>query len=103
MGHAGIQVEIVCATADEQLLCELTVPPDATISDAIEMSTVAEHFPEHDLGAMQVGVWGHLADRHQTVRNGDRIELYRPLELDPREARRQLAAAGQTMGSCPDS
>jgi hypothetical protein len=103
MAHADIQVEIVFATADQQRLFGLTVPPEATIADVIEMSAVAECFPEHDLDAMQVGVWGHPADRRQTVGNGDRIELYRPLEMDPREARRQLAAAGQTMGSRPDS
>ena len=102
MTHADIKVEIVFATADKQVLCELTVPPDATIADVIEMSAVAERFPEHDLDAMQVGVWSHPADRRQAVCNGDRVELYRPLEMDPREARRQLAAAGQTMGSHPD-
>ncbi len=102
MAQANIQVEIVFATTDEQLLCVLTVPADATITDVIEISALAEHFPEHDLGAMRVGVWGHPADRRRTVRDGDRIEIYRPLEIDPREARRQLAAAGRTMGSRAD-
>ena len=99
MAEANIQVEIIFATADEQLLSVLTVPANATIGDVIAMSALAEHFPEHDLGAMRVGVWGHPADRSQAVRDGDRIEIYRPLEIDPRVARRQLAAAGQTMGS----
>ena len=99
MAEANIQVEIVFATAGEQRLSMLTVPADATIADVIAMSALAEHFPEHDLGAMRVGVWGHPADRSQAVSDGDRIEIYRPLEIDPRVARRQLAAAGQTMGS----
>ncbi len=99
MAEANIQVEIIFATADEQLLSVLTVPTNSTIGDVIAMSALAEHFPEHDLGAMRVGVWGHPADRSQAVRDGDRIEIYRPLEIDPRVARRQLAAAGQTMGS----
>ena len=99
MTEANIQVEIVFATADEQRLSVLTVPADATIADVIAMSALAEHFPEHDLGAMRVGVWGHPADRSQAVSDGDRIEIYRPLEIDPRVARRQLAAAGRTMGS----
>ncbi len=102
MGLAKIQVEIVFATADEQLLCALTVPSESTITDVIEISALAEQFPDHDLGEMQVGVWGHPADRRQMVRGGDRIEIYRPLEMDPREARRQLAAAGRTMGSHAD-
>ena len=99
MEQANIQVEIVFATTDEQLLCMLTVPADATITDVIEISALAEHFPEHDLDAMRVGVWGHPADRSQTVSDGDRIEIYRPLEIDPREARRQFALAGRTMSN----
>ncbi len=99
MAQANIQVEIVFATADDQMLCVLTVPSDATITDVIEMSVLAEHFPEHDLDALRVGVWGHPADRSQTVNDGDRIEIYRPLEIDPREARRQFALAGRTMSN----
>jgi len=102
MGLAKIQVEIVFATADEQLLCALTVPSESTITDVIEISALAEQFPDHDLGEMQVGVWGHPANRRQMVRGGDRIEIYRPLEMNPREARRQLAAVGRTMGSHAD-
>ena len=99
MAQANIQVELVFAAADEQLLCVLTVPSDATIGDVIEMSAFAEHFPGHDLDTMRVGVWGHPADRSQIVSDGDRIEIYRPLEIDPREARRQLALAGRTMSN----
>ncbi len=99
MAEANIQVEIIFATADEQLLSVLTVPANSTIGDVIAMSALAEHFPEHDLGAMRVGVWVHPEDRSQAVRDVDRIEIYRPLEIDQLEARRQLAAAGQTMGS----
>ena len=102
MGLAKIQVEIVFATAGEQLLCALSVPSESTIADVIEISALAEQFPDYDFSEMRVGVWGHPADRRQMVRGGDRIEIYRPLEMDPREARRQLAAAGRTMGSHAD-
>jgi putative ubiquitin-RnfH superfamily antitoxin RatB of RatAB toxin-antitoxin module len=48
---------------------------------------------------MQAGIWGRPVERDQAVSDGDRVELYRPLNMDPREARRRLAAAGRTMGS----
>ncbi len=101
MDAAELQVEIVFATAEEQLLLEVTVASGATIADVIEKSKLAERLPEYDLDSLEVGVWGHPADRGQAVTDGDRIEIYRPLCADPREARRRLAALGQTMGGVP--
>ena len=101
MDAAELQVEIVFATAEEQLLLEVTVVSGATIADVIERSKLAERFPEYDLNSLAVGVWGHPADRSQAVTDGDRIEIYRPLCTDPREARRRLAALGRTMGGVP--
>lgn len=103
MASVEIRVEIVFAAPGEQLLCALSVPLGATIAEVIESSPLAERFPDFELGAMQVGVWGHPAASSQVVRDGDRVEIYRPLQMDPREARRRLAAAGQTMGSHADS
>lgn len=101
MDVAELQVEIVFATAKEQLLLELTVVSGATIADVIERSKLAERLPEYDLDSLEVGVWGHPAGRSQVVTDGDRIEIYRPLRADPRESRRRLAALGQTMGGVP--
>ena len=95
---ADIQVEVVFATATQQQLCSVTLPCGATAADAIAESSIARHFPEHNLDVLQVGVWGRLVTRDQALSDGDRVEIYRALELDPREARRQLALAGQTMG-----
>ena len=76
----------------------LTLAEGATVSDAIEQSDMAKHFPDADLDALQVGIWGRVVSREQPLNDGDRVELYRPLQRDPREARRQLAATGGTMG-----
>jgi len=95
---AEIQVEVVFATADQQRLISITLPDGATVGDAIAESSIARHFPEHNLDALEVGVWGRLVTRDHVLSDGDRVEIYRALELDPREARRRLALAGKTMG-----
>lgn len=98
MMEADIQVEVVFATANQQQLCPVALPCGATAGDAIAKSSIARHFPEHNLDVLQVGVWGRLVTRDHVLSDGDRVEIYRTLELDPREARRQLALAGKTMG-----
>jgi len=95
---ADIQIEVVFATADRQQLSLVTLPRGATAGDAIAESSIARYFPEHNLDVLQVGVWGQLVTRERVLSDGDRVEIYRALELDPREARRQLALSGQTMG-----
>jgi putative ubiquitin-RnfH superfamily antitoxin RatB of RatAB toxin-antitoxin module len=94
---AEIDVEVVFAIAAQQRLVPLTLQPGATVADAIEKSGLAREFAGHDLASLPVGIWGHLAAHNSVLSAGDRVEIYRPLQMDPREARRRLAAAGQTM------
>ena len=86
-----MQVEIVFALPERQVLLTVTVPEGAKVADVIAASGIARQFPDHDLTACQAGVWGQPVDRDRQVRDGDRIELLRPLEMDPREARRLKA------------
>lgn len=94
---AEIKVEVVFALADKQQLTAVTLPDGATVSDAIAASLVAQIFPEQDLDVLDVGVWGRSVTREHVLADGDRVEIYRALALDPREARRQLALTGRTM------
>jgi len=98
---AEIRVEVVFATANQQRLISITLPGGATAGDAISESSMARFFPGENLESLQVGVWGRLVKRDHVLADGDRVEIYRTLELDPREARRQLALSGKTMGSRP--
>jgi putative ubiquitin-RnfH superfamily antitoxin RatB of RatAB toxin-antitoxin module len=93
-----IDVEVVLATPGKQELIALRVPNGSTVSDVIAASPVERRFPDVPVGELAVGIWGRVVDRNQPVRPGDRVEIYRPLLIDPREARRQLALAGRTMG-----
>jgi hypothetical protein len=93
-----IEVEVVYALAERQALVVITVPSGATVGEAVERSGIAKQFPEQDLSACTLGIWGRLAASDQLLQDGDRIEIYRPLNIDPREARRQLATEGKSMG-----
>ncbi len=93
-----IQVEVVYALAERQALIAITVPSGATVGEAVNQSGIAKQFPEQDLSACTLGIWGRLAASDQLLQDGDRIEIYRPLNIDPREARRKLAAEGKSMG-----
>jgi putative ubiquitin-RnfH superfamily antitoxin RatB of RatAB toxin-antitoxin module len=83
-----MRVELVFALPERQELLEVAVEEGATVADVIAKSDLARRFPGHDLGGLQVGIWGKVVARDRVVREGDRVELYRPLEIDPKEARR---------------
>ena len=96
MGHdlGELLIEVVAGDAGRQKLVELTLPAGSTVADAIAASRLAETFSDLGVGRTQVGIWGRLVERAERLQDGDRVELYRPLELDPREARRLRAKAG---------
>ena len=88
-----MRVEVVFALADRQVLQAVDLPDGATVAEAVDASAIARQFPGLDCGELQAGIWGKPVDRACAVRDGDRVELYRPLEMDPREARRLRAGA----------
>ncbi len=88
---ATISVELVFATPDKQVLQSITLPEGSTVDDVIGAGNLKRDFPDLVQEGMQAGVWGRPVDRDHVVKEGDRVELYRPLEIDPREARRLKA------------
>ena len=91
-----IRVEVVAGHASRQELVELRLDDGATAIDAVRQSRVLEYFPEL-AGELMLGIWGKRVEEDAVLRDGDRVELYRPLRLEPKEARRQLALIGKTM------
>lgn len=61
----------------------------ATVGDALDLSGLALRHPELALGKWPCGVWGRLGNHATLLRDLDRVELYRPLRMDPKEARRR--------------
>ena len=86
-----MQVEVVFALPDRQFLESVELADGATVDDAIERSGLARKFPDVDFDGRQAGIWGRPVSRSHVLCAGDRVELYRPLEMDPREARRLKA------------
>lgn len=93
-----LNIEVVFALPNRQKLVELQLDVGATIAEAIEASGLDAEFEDVDFSSCEVGVWSKPQRRDHVLRDKDRVEVYRPLDMDPREARRQLALVGQTMG-----
>lgn len=94
---ATIRVEVAYARPDEQWVIPVEVPEGATLEQAIAASRIQERFPEIELKAAKVGVFGKLGKLSAVLRAGDRVEIYRPLLADPKEVRKQRAAEGKRM------
>ena len=90
-----IPIEVAYARPDTQLVLTVVVPADTTVQGGIEQSGILERFPEIDLGINKVGIFGKLTTLTASLNPKDRIEIYRPLIADPKEVRRQRAAAGK--------
>ena len=86
-----IAVEVVYATETDQCLLCLRVQDNATVHDVIEQSGILAQYSEIDLVQQKVGVFSRFVALDQLVRHGDRIEIYRPLKIDPKDARRRRA------------
>ena len=98
-----ITVELVFASDEKQSLLSVQVVEGITALDAIAASELPKEFPDFDFMICPLGIWGRPIDGAQVLKEGDRVEAYRKLQRDPREARRELALAGKSMGSSAQS
>ena len=89
-----IEIEVVYAAVDRQVLRTLSVPEGATVREAVLKSGIGDEFPELDLNECPLGIFGKVVADPQVhlIQVGDRIEIYRPLLADPKEVRRLRAA-----------
>ncbi len=97
MADERIDVEVAYARPDEQVIVPLQMAAGTTVEEAIRRSGVLDRFPEIDLAQAKVGVFGKVGRLDQVLGPGDRVEIYRPLIADPKEARKQRAAEGKAM------
>ncbi len=92
-----VNIEVVYALPDEQILLKSCVPRGTTVSAAIQSSGVLDKHPEIDLDKNKLGIFGKLTKADTVLRDKDRIEIYRPLIADPKEIRRKRAEEGKAM------
>jgi uncharacterized protein len=86
-----MRVAVVVALSRRQEVIAVELPEGSTVADAIRAADVRGRFPEIDPAAMRTGIWSRPCEPAAAVRDGDRVELYRPLAADPKEARRARA------------
>lgn len=88
---ARLRVEVVYAFAQTQDLVALELAQGAVARDAVEASGLLVRHAELDAARLRLGVFGRLIRPEQLLEDGDRVEILRPLAMDPREARRLRA------------
>jgi len=91
-----LHVEVIYALRNRQVLLAFEVEEETTVKEAIESSGILRRFPEVDLIRMPVGIFGRATRLDARLRDGDRIEIYRPLIADPKQARHARVKRGGT-------
>lgn len=86
-----LRVQVVYATTREQVVRDMTVSTGTRVRDAVSASGLLERFAEIRPLETPVGIFGRRVGWDDAVADGDRIEIYRPLSIDPKEARRRRA------------
>jgi len=88
----AIEIEVAYASSSRQAIIHLTVPDTCTIQQAIQLSGLIEQFPElNSTQLLQVGIFNKPRSLDWLVQAGDRVEIYRPLQQDPKAARLKRA------------
>ncbi|HVE06361.1 MAG TPA: RnfH family protein [Paraburkholderia sp.] len=96
---APLSVEVCYALADRQTLIALELPQGATLRQAIDASGVLQRHPEIDLTKQKVGVFGKVKTLDTALADHDRVEIYRPLIVDPKLARQRRVDKTRKEGS----
>lgn len=87
-----ISITVCYATPEKQVQIVLSVEESCTVALAIKRSNILAQFPEIKLASVVVGIFGQRVKLDSNIQNGDRIEIYRSLLIDPKEARRLRAS-----------
>ncbi|MBI2800561.1 MAG: RnfH family protein [Gammaproteobacteria bacterium] len=96
MAVETFEVVLVYARPEGQFEAKIMVPLGATVRHVLERARLAERFPEVDFACNRVGVFGVIRALDAPVAAGDRVEVYRPLSVDPKEARRRRGSQRQS-------
>ncbi len=97
--EAEAACEVACALPQRQQVVSVALRAGTTAREVVLASGLQTKFPELDFEHAPLAVFGRLVEDDYPVQPGDRVEICRPLQRDPRDARRELAAKGLTIGS----
>ena len=87
-----MKIEVAYVGPEGQWLVTLDLPDGATALDAIDRSGLREKLPADRFEPLRLGVFSTPVEPSRALRDGDRVELYRPLQVDPKDARRARVA-----------
>lgn len=90
-----LRIEVVYALRDRQTLLTIVVEEGTTVILAVERSGILQRYPEIDLARAVLGVFGKVVMPATPLRDGDRVEIYRPLIANPKQTRRERAHRAQ--------
>lgn len=86
-----VRVEVIYALHDEQLLVSIDVEDGTTVREAVERSGLLQRYPQIELMPGRIGIFGRGVDLDARLHDGDRVEIYRALQADPKDARLRRA------------
>ncbi|WP_207063038.1 RnfH family protein [Motiliproteus sp. SC1-56] len=84
-----MKLSVVYAETDRQHWLPVQVPEGASVAEAIRASGILARYPQIDISAQKVGIFGKLTRLDAPVSEGDRIEIYRPIIADPKTVQRR--------------
>lgn len=86
-----MNITVVYALPDRQIIRELELDAGGDIGTALRASGLLDEFPEIEGDKLPVGIFGRVTTWNSALEPGDRVEIYRSLKLEPKEARRKRA------------
>lgn len=87
--HENLAVSVTYADPDNPLWLKVQVPNGSTVEDAIRASDLLTRYPDMDLASFKLGIFGKTTDLDSKLSDGDRVELYRPITVDPKTVPRR--------------
>ncbi|HEY1611069.1 MAG TPA: RnfH family protein [Paraburkholderia sp.] len=99
MTATRLSIDVCYAQPDTQTLIAVELPPGATVREAIDASGVLARHPEIDLAKLKVGVHGKIRPLDAELADHDRVEIYRPLIVDPKAARQRRVDKSRREGA----
>jgi putative ubiquitin-RnfH superfamily antitoxin RatB of RatAB toxin-antitoxin module len=96
---ARLSIEVCYALPEGQTLVAVDLPEGATLQQALDASGILQRYPQIDLGTQKVGVFGKLKPLDAVLADHDRVEIYRPLLVDPKVSRQRRVEKTRKAGS----
>jgi putative ubiquitin-RnfH superfamily antitoxin RatB of RatAB toxin-antitoxin module len=96
---ARLSIEVCYALPNEQTLIAVELPEGATLQQALDVSGILQRCPQIDLSTQKVGVFGKLKPLDAVLADHDRVEIYRPLLVDPKVSRQRRVEKTRKAGS----